>query len=282
MRLVRDQRPVDHRRQDLARRRGQRLTLRSWPTRRRRRRDLGDRATRRRLAPPAAHPPRRLQDPQPQRTDRRRPHERGPKDVVYVGENERVRVLIQFERGTPAVHDPLPQPLARGPRHDGPVHRRRGRLRPHHDRSGTAGAGSGVLSRDDDHSTRGRHHRHSRSTPRSDRHPAVGRARLGLRRWDPPGGHGGAPRALVGLRGLLHRHRPLPGGLRRRMGAATADVARRADGDRREPRHRPGLGGQSHHGTPGHSPRGHHLPRRDPRRSRPSAPPISPPPARSW
>ena len=25
-----------------------------------------------------------------------RPHERGPKDVVYVGENERVRVITQF------------------------------------------------------------------------------------------------------------------------------------------------------------------------------------------
>ena len=43
------------------------------------------------------HPPRRLQDPRPQRRGRRSPYEHGPKDVVYVGENETVRVIMRFE-----------------------------------------------------------------------------------------------------------------------------------------------------------------------------------------
>ena len=55
----------------------------------------------RRLAPPAAHPPHRLPDPRP-RVDRngirlaRGRTSVGPKDVVHVGENERVRVIAQF------------------------------------------------------------------------------------------------------------------------------------------------------------------------------------------
>ena len=52
------------------------------------------------------------------------PHELGPKDVVYVGENETVRVIMRFE-GLRQVHDPLPQPRPRGPRHDDPVRGRR-------------------------------------------------------------------------------------------------------------------------------------------------------------
>ena len=46
--------------------------------------------------------------------------ERGPKDVAYLGENETVRVITRFD-GHRQVHDALPQPRARGPRHDGPV-----------------------------------------------------------------------------------------------------------------------------------------------------------------
>ena len=58
--------------------------------------------------------------------------ERGAKDVFYIGEDETVRVLMRFSQGggnpqrRRPVHDPLPQPGARGPRHDEPV--RGGRL----------------------------------------------------------------------------------------------------------------------------------------------------------
>ncbi len=58
------------------------------------------------------------------------PYERGPKDVVYVGENETVRVIAQVRPDEGQVHDALPQPRPRGPRHDDPL--RRGR-----DRDGT-------------------------------------------------------------------------------------------------------------------------------------------------
>ncbi len=69
-------------------------------------------------------------------------YEQGPKDVVYVGEGETVKVLMKFtlqkgggnsvEQGRP-LHDPLPQPAARGPRHDAAVRRRRRRSeRPDH------------------------------------------------------------------------------------------------------------------------------------------------------
>ena len=54
--------------------------------------------------------------------------ERGPKDVFYAGENESVTALMQFDTGSRngerPVHDPLPQPGPRGPRHDGAVLRR--------------------------------------------------------------------------------------------------------------------------------------------------------------
>ena len=60
------------------------------PAHARRRGGLGDPQLVRRLAPPAAHPPHRLQDPEPQRQPAL-PHERGAKDVVYLGENERSR-----------------------------------------------------------------------------------------------------------------------------------------------------------------------------------------------
>ena len=76
-----------------------------------------------------------------------KPHELGPKDVVYVGENERVRLIMKFGPHARPVHDPLPQPGSRGPRHDGPVlGRRRRRLRPGHGRSVLAAAGPGALS----------------------------------------------------------------------------------------------------------------------------------------
>ena len=56
--------------------------------------------------------------------------EGGPKDVFYAGENESVTVADAVRhrqaRGRP-VHGPLPQPGARGPRHDGPVRGRRPR-----------------------------------------------------------------------------------------------------------------------------------------------------------
>ena len=78
----------------------------------------------RRLVPPGPHPPDRLQDPQPHRRPQAgscQPFERGPKDVVYVGENETVKVIAQFGPQAGPVHDPLPQPGPRGPRHDASV-----------------------------------------------------------------------------------------------------------------------------------------------------------------
>ena len=51
------------------------------------------------------------------------PYELGPKDVVYVGENETVRVIMTFGPPDRPLHDALPQPRPRGPRHDGPVQR---------------------------------------------------------------------------------------------------------------------------------------------------------------
>ena len=58
-------------------------------------------------------------------------YEQGPKDVMYVGENETIRAVMRFgerskRRPAPTtvqwpLHDPLPQPPARGPRHDDSV-----------------------------------------------------------------------------------------------------------------------------------------------------------------
>ena len=61
-----------------------------------RRGDLGASRTVGRLVPPGPHPPHRLQDPRPQR-QAADAHELGPKDVVYVGENEKVRVIMRFQ-----------------------------------------------------------------------------------------------------------------------------------------------------------------------------------------
>ena len=52
-------------------------------------------------------------------------YEKGPKDTVYLGEGETVRVIMRFEHETGPLHDPLPQPRPRGPRHDGAVPRGR-------------------------------------------------------------------------------------------------------------------------------------------------------------
>ena len=66
--------------------------------------------------------------------------ETGPKDVFYAGENESITTLMQFNTGPDAggegaLHDPLPQPGARGPRHDGAVlHRGPTDQRPDHHR----------------------------------------------------------------------------------------------------------------------------------------------------
>ena len=69
--------------------------------------------------------------------------EKGPKDVFYAGENESITALMQFDTGAGggrALHDPLPQPGPRGPRHDGAVLRGRpADQRPHH--VGPAGPG---------------------------------------------------------------------------------------------------------------------------------------------
>ena len=67
----------------------------------RRHRDLGDREQVGRLVPPGAHPPDRLQDPEPQRQGRPSPGNSGPKDVVYVGEGEKVRLHHEV-RSAPA------------------------------------------------------------------------------------------------------------------------------------------------------------------------------------
>ena len=90
----------------------------------RRHRDLGRHERLRRLVPPAAHPPDRLQGAQPH-------HQRGRQPPAR-GEGPQGRRLRRRERDRPsahalrargrALHDPLPQPLARGPRHDVPVH----------------------------------------------------------------------------------------------------------------------------------------------------------------
>ena len=58
-------------------------------------RDLGAREQVGRLVPPGPHPPHRLQDPRPQRQAAAALRV-GPKDVVYVGENETVRVVMTF------------------------------------------------------------------------------------------------------------------------------------------------------------------------------------------
>ena len=72
-------------------------------------------------------------------------YEKAPKDVVYVGENETVRMIGRFERQVGQLHDALPQPRPRGPRHDGPVRGRNGRPRPDHDRSRPQRPGAGGL-----------------------------------------------------------------------------------------------------------------------------------------
>ena len=61
--------------------------------------------TRWRMVPPGAHPPHRLQGPQPQ-WQAPFSYELGPKDVVYVGEGEKVRLMMKFEhqRGKYMVH----------------------------------------------------------------------------------------------------------------------------------------------------------------------------------
>ena len=48
-------------------------------------------------------------------------YERGAKDVVLLGGEGDRAGAGQVRRGTGQVHDPLPQPRPRGPRHDGPV-----------------------------------------------------------------------------------------------------------------------------------------------------------------
>ena len=68
------------------------------PTRRRRR-DLGAAQPLGRLAPPGAHPLHRLQGAQPQRRAAAAARASAPKDVVFLGENETVRVLIKFAGG---------------------------------------------------------------------------------------------------------------------------------------------------------------------------------------
>ena len=101
-----------------------------------RRGGLGDPQRLRRLAPPVAHPPRRLPDPRPRDRPQRRPGGTRAHELRPQG-----RRLRRRERAGPAdravrparrpVHDPLPQPGPRGPRHDGPVLGGRcGRLRP--------------------------------------------------------------------------------------------------------------------------------------------------------
>jgi spore coat protein A len=62
----------------------------------RRRRDLGAREQVGRLVPPDPHPPDRLQILD---RDGKSPfaYERGPKDTVYLGENETVRVIMKFD-----------------------------------------------------------------------------------------------------------------------------------------------------------------------------------------
>ena len=57
--------------------------------------DLGAAQPLRRVAPPGAHPLRGLPRPDPQR-QAGQAQERGAKDVVYLGENETVRVLVGF------------------------------------------------------------------------------------------------------------------------------------------------------------------------------------------
>ena len=50
-------------------------------------------------------------------------YELGPKDVVYVGEGEKVRLIMKIRSAPRELHGALPQPAARGPRHDAPVQR---------------------------------------------------------------------------------------------------------------------------------------------------------------
>ena len=74
-----------------------------------------------RLVPPRPHPPHRLQGPRPQRQATAARTSSGPRTWSTSARTRRCGVLIKFEQGRGQVHDPLPQPGPRGPRHDGPV-----------------------------------------------------------------------------------------------------------------------------------------------------------------
>ena len=120
---------VDDQRRDLARRRRQRLPDVRRRPRARHDRGLGDREQVGRLVPPGPHPPHRLQDPQPQRQARPSPTS-GPQGrrLRRRGRDGARDREVRPARGP--VHDPLPQPRPRGPRHDAPVGGRQGRPAP--------------------------------------------------------------------------------------------------------------------------------------------------------
>ena len=147
------ERQLDGQRHHVDRRRQQRLRRAAVHRDARRDGDLGDQEPLGRLVPPVPHPPRRLPDPEPQRQARRSPTSRARRTSSTSGENETVRVALELKGpenagaaekcyedeaarlaadagkyGTGphgpadrALHDALPQPRARGPRHDGPV-----------------------------------------------------------------------------------------------------------------------------------------------------------------
>ena len=90
----------------------------------RRRGDLGAAQPVGRLAPPGAHPPDRLQDPQPQRPAAAAARARPQGHRVPRRERDGP-AADQVRRGHRQVHGALPQPDPRGPRHDDPVRGRR-------------------------------------------------------------------------------------------------------------------------------------------------------------
>ena len=164
---------------------------------------------------------------------RRSPTSSGPKDVVYVGENETVRVIMRFE-GTRQVHDALPQPGPRGPRHDGPV---RGR-RPATIRATTRSAGPpktnslergrpAVAACPPAAGRRGRPRRRDPRDPARGDHPGVGRGRRARRTDRPAGEH------LVGLRRPDRRDRGRAA-RRSRSGSPCADDRGHHRVDRRD------------------------------------------------
>ncbi len=114
------ERTLDHQRQDLGRRRGQRVPADHRAAGAGRHRDLEPAQPLRGVVPPRPHPSRRLPDHQPQRpaTGAARAGAQGRRVCRRGGAGARHHALRPAPR---SLHAALPQPGARGPRHDASV-----------------------------------------------------------------------------------------------------------------------------------------------------------------